>query len=292
VLSCSLISRIDAISYLYYRGIAFVLTSNGYYFVITENDIHNKNIKKFDISGKVPHLDDCCDSALIKDLDECQNDSDNEHSIAFLKQISSQSTNYISLNITSLLSEDKRYLWSEPKSISSDVLLSDINIDYSKPIDAIFKTDNNGEIFFIQGEFYSGIEFHDSCPQNKDRIKVYERRKLSELNVSAHIDSAYYEPNVETNPVLYLTNYDKMKYFRVEIDGKSSREGKLVSLKTTTESLSSHPIFSRICAPGANRYNSSHLSAQSISGMTSNEWSAYDYSPHITLITIISYSLF
>lgn len=85
VQSCNTYSKVDAISYLYYKGIAFILTSNGNYYVIKEEDIDNKDIRRFEPSGKVPHLSNCCDASMLLDVDECPNEEDNEHSIAFVK---------------------------------------------------------------------------------------------------------------------------------------------------------------------------------------------------------------
>ncbi|CAG2113914.1 unnamed protein product, partial [Medioppia subpectinata] len=209
-------SKVDSISYLYYKGIAFILTSNGYYYVISEEDVKRDDVKEFQPSGKVPHLANCCDSAVIKDINDCDDDLHNEHSIAFTKPF------------------------------NNDIILSNINIDYSQPIDAVFSTDNVGEIFFIQGQYYSGIEFQESCPKSREQLIVYNKRKLTELNVETNIDSAYYEHNGVDNPILYLTNYDKMQFYRIEIDSFNSKDGKLVPIKTTIEQLSSHPIFSRI----------------------------------------------
>lgn len=85
VLSCNEFSKIDSITHVYYKGIAFVITSNGFYYIIREKDINRKDINAFEISGKIPFIANCCDSALIKDMDECQMESDNEHRIDFIK---------------------------------------------------------------------------------------------------------------------------------------------------------------------------------------------------------------
>ncbi len=85
VMACNSLSRIDSISYLYYRGIAYVLTSNGYYYIIYENDINDSSVE-YKVSGKIPnHLVSCCDSAVVKDINGCAQEEHSEHTIAFLK---------------------------------------------------------------------------------------------------------------------------------------------------------------------------------------------------------------
>jgi hypothetical protein len=68
-----------------------------------------------------------------------------------LKKYSSGESQYISLDIKSLINKEDVHIWSEPKPVINDVILSNANIDYSQKIDAIFNADNSGEIFFVQG---------------------------------------------------------------------------------------------------------------------------------------------
>jgi hypothetical protein len=68
-----------------------------------------------------------------------------------LKKYYSGESQYISLNIKSLINKEDVHIWSKPKPVINDVILSNADIDYSRKIDAIFNTDNSGEIFFVQG---------------------------------------------------------------------------------------------------------------------------------------------
>ncbi len=71
-----------------------------------------------------------------------------------MKKYSSGKSQYISLNIDSLINKDhetNQDIWSKPKPVTNDLILSNADIDYSQKIDAIFNTDNSGEIFFVQG---------------------------------------------------------------------------------------------------------------------------------------------
>ncbi len=71
-----------------------------------------------------------------------------------MKKYSSGKSQYISLNIDSLINKDQEInedIWSKPKPVTYDLILSSADIDYSRKIDAIFNTDNSGEIFFVQG---------------------------------------------------------------------------------------------------------------------------------------------
>jgi hypothetical protein len=84
VIACNLMSRIDSMTHVDYLRIKYVLTSNGYYYIIKDEDISN-NPNEFIASGKIPDLlNNCCDSAVIKDISVCKQEH-NEHSIAFLK---------------------------------------------------------------------------------------------------------------------------------------------------------------------------------------------------------------
>jgi hypothetical protein len=85
VIACNIMSRIDSITHIDYLRIKYVLTSNGYYYIIKEDDISN-NPNEFIASGKIPDLlVNCCDSAVMKDIDDCEQEEHNEHIIAFLK---------------------------------------------------------------------------------------------------------------------------------------------------------------------------------------------------------------
>ncbi len=85
VIACNLMSRIDSMTHVDYIRIKFVLTSNGYYYIIKDEHISN-NPNEFIASGKIPDLlNNCCDSAVIKDISGCKEEEHNEHSIAFLK---------------------------------------------------------------------------------------------------------------------------------------------------------------------------------------------------------------
>lgn len=44
-----------------------------------------------------------------------------------------------------------RHIWSEPRLVVDDLLLGSASIDYDQRLDAMFNTDNTGEMFFIQG---------------------------------------------------------------------------------------------------------------------------------------------
>jgi hypothetical protein len=85
VIACNIMSRIDSMTHLDYLRIKYVLTSNGYYYIIKEDDISN-NPNEFIASGKIPDLlDNCCDSAVMKDIAGCNQEEHNKHTIAFLK---------------------------------------------------------------------------------------------------------------------------------------------------------------------------------------------------------------
>ncbi|CAG2121238.1 unnamed protein product, partial [Medioppia subpectinata] len=75
----------------------------------------------------------------------------------------------------------------------------------------------------------------------------------------------------------------------IEIDSFNSKDGKLIPIKTTIEQLSSHPIFSRICAPiETNGYNSSLLlSEDSMNGMSFNMSPVVHYNAYISVILSI-----
>jgi hypothetical protein len=59
----------------------------------------------------------------------------------------------VSYNLSSHLShQPESSTWSKVKQLSEDTLLGQAEIDYKKSLNAMFNTDNEGEIFFIQGE--------------------------------------------------------------------------------------------------------------------------------------------
>jgi len=85
VIACNTMSRIDSITFVDFREIAFVLTSNGYYYVIREDHIKS-NVNEYGVSGKISDLlANCCDASVYKDLNDCQREEDEEHSVSFLK---------------------------------------------------------------------------------------------------------------------------------------------------------------------------------------------------------------
>jgi len=85
VIACNAMSRIDSITFVDYGGIAFVLTSNGYYYVIRNEDI-NSHVNEYGVSGKISDLlVNCCDASIYKDINNCQREDDEEHVISFLK---------------------------------------------------------------------------------------------------------------------------------------------------------------------------------------------------------------
>ncbi|CAG2161921.1 unnamed protein product [Oppiella nova] len=90
-----------------------------------KEDVTKEDVKEFDPSGIVPNVSHCCDSAILKDINDCEDESHNEHTIAFTKYTSG-ATKYISLNISSIFSEDQTKLWSKPQTIINDLILSNV----------------------------------------------------------------------------------------------------------------------------------------------------------------------